>query len=60
MARRVPEPKGAQDVKAVDCLAEGGDIRKGTETAFEIEQLAYEAIVTVDAIRLLKSPPPQS
>jgi hypothetical protein len=46
--------------KAADFLAQGGDIRKGTEIAFEIEQLAYEARVTLDAIRLLKGPPPQS
>jgi hypothetical protein len=46
--------------KAADYLAQGGDIRKGIETAFEIEQLAYEATVTLDAIRLLKGPSSQS
>lgn len=46
--------------KAADSLAQGGDIRKGTEIAFEIEQLAYEATVTLDAIRLLKGPSSQS
>ena len=46
--------------KAADCLAQAGDIRKGTEIAFEIEQLAYEAMVTLDAIRLLRGPPAQS
>ena len=46
--------------KAADCLAQGGDIRKGTEIAFEIEQLAYEATVTLDAIRLLKGSPAQN
>ena len=46
--------------KAADALAQGGDIRKGTEIAFEIEQLAYQATVTLDAIRLLKGPPAQS
>jgi hypothetical protein len=35
--------------KAADCLARGGNIPKGTEIAFEIEQLAYEATVTLDA-----------
>ena len=46
--------------KAADYLAQGGDIRKGTEIASEIEQLAYEATVTLDAIRLLKGSPSQS
>src|SRR5215207_5626290 len=46
--------------KAADCLAQGGDIPKGTEIAFEIEQLAYEATVTLDAIRLLKGSPAQN
>jgi hypothetical protein len=46
--------------KAADYLAQGGDIRKGIEIAFEIEQLAYDATVTLDAIRLLKGPPSQS
>jgi hypothetical protein len=46
--------------KAADCLAQAGDIRKGTEVAFEIEQLAYEATVSLDAIRLLKGPPSQT
>ena len=45
--------------KAADCLARGGDIRKGTQIAFEIEQLAYEATMSLDAIRLLKGPPSQ-
>ena len=46
--------------KAADCLAQCGDIRKGTEIAFEIEQLAYKTTVTLDALRLLKGPPSQS
>ena len=46
--------------KAADYLAQGGDIRKAIEISFEIEQLAYEATVTLDAIRLLRGPPPQS
>ena len=46
--------------KAADCLAQGGDIRKGTEIVFEIEQLAYDATVTLDAIRVLRGPPSHS
>ena len=46
--------------KAADCLAQGGDIRKVTEIAFEIEQLAYEATASLDAIRLLKGPSSKS
>jgi hypothetical protein len=46
--------------KAADYLARGGGIRKRTEIAFEIEQLAYETTVTLDAIRLLKGPHSQS
>jgi hypothetical protein len=46
--------------KAADYLAQGGDIRKAIEISFEIEQLAYEATVTLDAIRLLNGPPSQS
>ena len=51
--------KASGIAKAADFFAQRGDIRRGTEIALEIEQLAYEATTTLDAIRLLKghSPP---
>ena len=52
--------KASGIAKAADFFAQRGDIRKGTEIALEIEQLAYEATTSLDAIRLLKGPPAQS
>ena len=48
--------KASGVAKAADFFAQRGDIRKGTEIALEIEQLAYEATTTLEAIRLLKGP----
>jgi len=52
--------KASGVAKAADFFAQRGDIRKGTEIALEIEQLAYEATTTLDAIRLLRGPSAQS
>jgi hypothetical protein len=46
--------KASGVAKAADFFAQRGDLRKGTEIALEIEQLAYDATTTLDAIRFLK------
>ena len=52
--------KASGVAKAADFFAQRGDIRKGTEIALEMEQLAYEATTTLDAFRLLRGPSAQS
>jgi len=39
--------KAPEGAKAADWFAQRGDLRKGTEIALEIEQLAYEATTTL-------------